>query len=181
MNEITSFKCYYLQPFVYDPYLCWTAVFLFCSFVFTWKADLQREKEYRHLPSSDLLPKWLQQPGLGQSQEPRRLGTSHGYQSPSTWAIFHCFPRHTVGSWIRSTAARTQTGARLGCQHCRLWLNLLCHCVGPYLFLWPSLFYQNPAQSQPSDTSVPPPILRFVYLKDTKGVSICCFLPQNIQ
>lgn len=43
-------------------------------------------------------------------------------------AAFQCA---LAGTWIRTGAAKTLTDASMACQHCRQWLNALCHMLGP--------------------------------------------------
>lgn len=56
---------------------------------------VQREKECLLL--SGPLPKWPQQPELGQVFHP---GHPCGYMGPSTWYIFYWFPKTLAVSWI---------------------------------------------------------------------------------
>uniref|UniRef100_A0A5F9DR23 SEC24 homolog C, COPII coat complex component n=1 Tax=Oryctolagus cuniculus TaxID=9986 RepID=A0A5F9DR23_RABIT len=57
--------------------------------------ERERERE-KELPSAASLPNWLQWPELCQSKARSQellLGLQHRCRGPTTWAIFHCFPR----------------------------------------------------------------------------------------
>lgn len=51
-----------------------------------------------------------------------------GSRDPNSWAIFHYFPRLSVGSWIGSGAAETQHPNGMWCY--KQQLNLLSHSAG---------------------------------------------------
>lgn len=86
-------------------------------------------REKRDPPSTDLLPKCLQPPGMGlpEARSPKlHLSLLHGWQGPK-YLRHHVSQDELVGSFMQSTPARTWTGTWYG----MWWPNILHNNIYP--------------------------------------------------
>lgn len=100
---------------------------VFKKYLYIWRV---RERE-RDLPSFGILPKWLQQPVLGQAEARSKelhLCIAHGGRQPKCLdrlpATFH---RLLARCFIVSGVSGVQTGTYMECACCRQWLYLPCY------------------------------------------------------
>ena len=110
----------------------------FCLF-FLEKANLQREGKTEKDPlSADSFPNgcsawdWTD---LKASSGASSVSPMWGCTVPRMQAIFHHLCKPQEGSWMRSGAAVTWTGAHTGWQRCKQRISHLSHYAGPFPFV----------------------------------------------